>query len=110
MNSSPPPEISGIRWNLGEIGEIQEISGKFRGTQWNSVGFCMALNMNSVGIPGGFRGNAGFSRNFGVWGGFGRFGDSKGFCANSQFGARKISLNYFRPTFVFHGYPHRHPV
>ena len=42
-------EISGIRWNLGEFGEIREISGKFRGIQWNSVGFCMALSMNSVG-------------------------------------------------------------
>ena len=56
---------------------------KFR-NQWNSVGFCMALSMNSVGIPGGFRGNAGFSGKFGVWGCFGRFGASKGFCANSQ--------------------------
>ena len=44
----------------------------------------MALSMNSVGIPGGFRGSAGFSGKFGVWGGFGRFGGSKGFCANSQ--------------------------
>ena len=77
-------EISGIRWNLGEFGEIREISGKFRGTQWNSVGFCMALSMNSVGIPGGFRGDAGFLGKFGVWGGFGRFGASKGFCANNQ--------------------------
>ena len=48
------------------------------------MGFCMALSMNSVGIPGGFRGNAGFSAKFGIWGGFGRFGGSKGFCANSQ--------------------------
>ena len=48
------------------------------------MGFCMALSMNSVGIPGGFRGNAGFSGKSGVWGGFGRFGRSKGFCANSQ--------------------------
>ena len=35
-----------IRWSLGEFGEIGEISGKFRGTQWNSVGFCTALSMN----------------------------------------------------------------
>ena len=41
------------------------------------MGFCMALSMNSVGIPGGFRGNAGFSGKFGVWGGFGRFGGQK---------------------------------
>ena len=67
-------------------GEIREISGKFRGTQWNSVGFCVALNLNSVRIPGGFRGNAWFSGKFGVWGGFGRFGASKGlcFCANNH--------------------------
>ena len=64
-------EISGIRWNLAEFWEIREISGKLRGTQWNSVGFCMTLSMNSVGMPGGFRGNAGFSGKFGVWGGFG---------------------------------------
>ena len=43
------------------------------------MGFCMALTMNSVGIPGGFRGNAGFSRNLGVWGGFGRFRAQKAF-------------------------------
>ena len=80
------PEISGIQWNLGEFGEIREISGKFRAIQWNSVGFCMALSMNSVGIPGGFRGNAGSSGKFRVSGGFGWFGGSKGFCANSQRG------------------------
>ena len=83
--SSPDfPEISGIRWNLGEFGEILEISGKLRGIRWNSVGFCMVLSMNSAGIPGGSRGAAGFSGKFGVWGGFGRFGASKGFCANSH--------------------------
>ena len=48
------------------------------------MGSCMALDVNSMGIPGGFRGNAGFSGTFGVSGGFGRFGVSKGFCANSQ--------------------------
>ena len=84
--SSPDfPELLGIRWNLGEFGELREISGKLRGIQRNSVGFCMALSRNSVGIPGGFRGNAGFSGKFGVWGGFGRFGGSKGFSANSHF-------------------------
>ena len=83
--SSPDfPEISGIRWYFGDFREIREISGKIGGMQWNSVGFCMTLTMNSVGIPGGFRGNAGFSRNLGVWGGFGRFRASKGFCANDQ--------------------------
>ena len=48
------------------------------------MGFCMALTMNSVAIPGEFRRNAGFSGKFDVWGGFGLFGASKGFCANSQ--------------------------
>ena len=57
-----------------------EYSGEF--DQWNSVGLCMALSMNSVGIPGAFRGDARFSGKFGVWGGFGRFGASKGFRKN----------------------------
>ena len=33
------------------FGKIREISGKVRGTQWNSVGFSMALKMNSVPTP-----------------------------------------------------------
>ena len=57
-------EFGRIRGNSGNFGKIQ-------GIQWNSVGFCKALSMNSVGIPGGFSGNAGFSGKFGVWGGFG---------------------------------------
>ena len=69
---------------LGRIRKIRETLGKFSGSQWNSVGFCMALSMNSVGIPGGFRGNAGFSGNLGFGVVSGRFGGSKGFCANSQ--------------------------
>ena len=66
------------------FGRIRENSGNFGKTQWNSLGFCMALSMNSVGIPGRFWGNAAFSGKFGFWGGFGRFGGSKGFCANSH--------------------------
>ena len=64
---SPPdfPEISGIRWNLGKFGEIREISGKFRGTQWNSVEFCMALSMNSMVIPGNFGATLEFWENLG---------------------------------------------
>ena len=54
------------------------------------MGFCMALNMKSIGIPGRFWGNAGFSGKFGVWGGFGRFGASKGFCTNSQMQKKKL--------------------
>ena len=41
--------------NSGKLGKFQENSGELSGV------FCMALNMNSVGIPGGFRGNA-------IWG------------------------------------------
>ena len=81
---------SGILWNLGDFGEIREISGKLRGTQQNSMRFCTALSMNSVGIPGGSRGNAGFSGNFGFWSGFGCFGGSKGFCANGQHWAWRL--------------------
>ena len=87
VNSSSPlilrkfPGFRGIWANSGKFGKFRENSGEFSGIQW---GFCMALSMNSVGIPGGFRGNAGFSRKLGVWGGFGWFGGSKGFCANSQ--------------------------
>ena len=55
----------------------------------------MALNMNSVGIPGGLRVDTGFSGKFGVWGCFGRFGASKGFCANSQVSLSKCP---FRET------------
>ena len=65
----------------GKLRKFRENSG---GPQWNSMGFCMAPNMNSVGIPWGFRGDAGFSEKFGVRGGFGRFGASEGFCTNSQ--------------------------
>ena len=49
------------------------------------MGFCMALSMNSVGIPGGFRGNAGFSRKLGGFGVVsGDLGGQKAFCANSH--------------------------
>ena len=45
---------------LQRVGGIWANSGKFRKSQWNSVGFCMALNVNSVGIPRGFRAAPGF--------------------------------------------------
>ena len=82
MNSSPPLILRKCSGNSVEFSG--RIRGNFGKIQGNSVEFSMALSMNSVGIPGGFRGNAGFSGKFGVWGGFGRFGGSKGFCANSQ--------------------------
>ena len=70
-NSSPLP----ISWKFQGFGGIWAKFGKFRGNsgelsgiQW---GFCMALNMTSVGIPGGYRGNVRFSGKFVVWGGFG---------------------------------------
>ena len=74
LNFSPPlisQKFQGFGGIWANSGKSRETSGKFRGTQWNSVGFCMARSMNSVGIPGKFRGNAGFSGKFGFWGGFG---------------------------------------
>ena len=68
-----------IRTNSGKT---RKISGEFGGTQRNSVGFCMALSMSSVGISGKFWGNAGFSGNFGVVSG--DLGGQKAFCANSH--------------------------
>ena len=78
VNSSSPL-ISQTSRGFGAIWAKSEIAGKLWGSQWNSVGFCMVLNMNSVGIPGGFRGNAGFSGNL-----FRVIGAPKGFCANSH--------------------------
>ena len=69
---------------FGRFGGNSRNFGKSQGNAMEFSGFCMALDMNSVGILGGFPGNAGFSGNLGVWGGFGRFGVSKGFCAKSQ--------------------------
>ena len=74
MNSSPPLILQKVQgycgiWASGKFGKFQEDSGELRGIQW---GFAWRLvYMNSVGIPGGFRGNAGFSGKSGLWGGFG---------------------------------------
>ena len=57
--------ICPISLNFGEIGENSRKFRKLRGTQWNSVGFCMELSMNSVGTAGKYRGNARFSRK--IW-------------------------------------------
>ena len=68
MNSSPPLiswKFQGIRWNLGEIGETREISGKFRGTQWNSVWRLVWIQ----------------------WEFLGDFGATPGFQENLEFGA-----------------------
>ena len=53
---------------MSDFGEILEISGKFRGTQW---GFVWRSMYELSGIPQGFQRNARFSGNSGVWGGFG---------------------------------------
>ena len=85
VNSSPPlilrkfQGFGGIWANSGKFGKFHEISKKIRGIQWNSVGFCMALSMNSVGIPGGFRGNAGFRENLGFGVVSGDLGGQKAF-------------------------------
>ena len=52
-------ETQEIRWNLGEPGPDSRNFGKT-----HSVEFSMALDMNSVGIPGGFGATAGFQK---VW-------------------------------------------
>ena len=73
VNSSPPlilrkfQGFGGIWAISGKFGKFRENSGEFSGIQCGFV----ALSMNSVGIPGRFRGNAGCSGRFGVWGGFG---------------------------------------
>ena len=66
-----------------EFGRIRGIWGNFGKIWGNSVGFCMALNMNSVGTPGGFRGNASFSgENLGFGMASGELGPQKAFGAN----------------------------
>ena len=66
VNSSPPLICRNFRdaVEFGQSrGNLRDFA-KTRGTQWNSGGFCcyfcMALNKNSVGIPGRFRGKLGF--------------------------------------------------
>ena len=76
------------------------------------MGFCMALHMNSAGIPGGFWGNAGFPGNLGFWGVSGDLGPQKAFaqiasldeivgfstaeCLNVLWNARRGSLEALR--------------
>ena len=60
-----PPDYTEFSGNLGEFGGVRGYWGTLRGIQWNSIGFCMALNRNSVGIAGGSRGNARCSRK--IW-------------------------------------------
>ena len=49
-----------------EFGRFRGNSGNFGKIQGNSVGFCMALSMNSVGIPGGFGATPDFQQK--IWG------------------------------------------
>ena len=80
-----------------EFGLLQgnsEILGK---TQGNSVEFsvvCMALNLNSVEIPGGFRVNAGFRENWGFGVVSGDLGHQKAF---AEIADLNLSLNLFSP-------------
>ena len=58
-----PPLISRKFQGFGGIWANSENSGNFGkkvGSQWNSVGFCMALNMNSVELLGDFGATPGF--------------------------------------------------
>ena len=59
MNSSPRLISPNFR-GLGGIWATLENSGNLGKALWNSVRLHMALNMNSMGIPGGFRGNTFF--------------------------------------------------
>ena len=48
------------------------------------MGFCMALNMNSVGIPGGFRGSADSGENLGFGAVLGNLGCRKAFAQTER--------------------------
>ena len=88
VNSSPPL-ISRKFQGFGGVWANSGNSGNFGKSQWNSVEFsgaCMALSMNSVGIPGGFRGNTGFSAKFGVWVVSGDLGGQKAFAQIARVG------------------------
>ena len=110
VNSSPPPisrkcqGFGGIWANSGKIGKFRENSVELSGIQW---GFVWRLVMNSVGIPGGFRGNAGFRENlaFGV--------------VSGDLGVKRLlrkqphccsCSNYLKPgsTSTEHSHPHTH--
>ena len=73
--------FGGVWANSGKLGKFQENSGELSGIEW---GFVWRLIWIQWEFLWGFRGNAGSSEKFVVWGGFGRYGASKGFCANSQ--------------------------
>ena len=66
-----------------ELGRFRENSGKFSGIQWNSVGL-MALSMNSVGIPGGFRAAPDFRENLGFGVFLGDLGGQKAFAQTPE--------------------------
>ena len=81
-------DISGIGWNLGEFGEIREISGKFRGIQWGFVWRLVRIQWEFLGDFGAtpdLRGNLGFGVVSGDLGG------QKAFCAKFNPGL-KLSI------------------
>ena len=64
--------------------EFGRFRGKFSGNQWNSVGFRMALNINSVGILGGFRGSVEFLAKIRDWDNSGQLGPQKALRKQTQ--------------------------
>ena len=118
VNSSPPLisrrlKLQGLGGIWAKSGKFRGISGKFRGIQ-NLMGFCMTLNMNSVGIFGatpGLRGNLGF----GVVSG--DLGPQKAFVqiASAGFKGSKTASDVmisgvFPDTFSFFGRQRQHHV
>ena len=74
----------------GNSGNFEKMSGELSGTQWNAVGLCMALNMNSVGFYGGLGGNAGnLRKNLGFGVVSGDLGPPKAFAHIAKFRAGK---------------------
>ena len=54
-------KFQGILWNSCKFGKTRENSRELSGVQWGLVWHVIILNMNLVGMPGGFRGNATFA-------------------------------------------------
>ena len=81
---SPPnlPEIHGFGVSWAFSGSSGSLS-RSQGIQWNSVGFCMALNMNKWPFLGDFKATTVFWKNLRL-GWFGQSRASNGFCANDR--------------------------
>ena len=76
VNSSPPL----ISRKFRGFGGIREISGKFG----EFSGVLHGASHDFSGTSWGISGQRRVFGKLGVWGGFGRCGASKGFCANNQ--------------------------